>query len=297
MKKKFLSALISLMLVCSMVIQPLTVGAGVYKISQINVNYEGMSATSNFASTYISGMGAGYLSSDSRVKVTTSSSLVPSGSGSALCVNKCDMRWWTVEAQDRNITFSVDIKIDAAFANVFTPQVISKVPSFTGNGLTTLDLFTVKRVGSSAYLCDSNGNSLKKLTCQLAKHNGTSNLKNRIHAQKRDVVQNGVSRCKPCFSRLKKVSKILKSDPRTAKDSIKIIEFFERKDNTGHRDIAHQNDNNCSRENHKPFNSVVSQVTQQWAFYFVHRATPLQSFLFTAFILTNAPSNYNGTKL
>jgi hypothetical protein len=164
MKKKILSAVISLMLICCIVIQPLTVGAGIYTISQINVNYEGMSATSDFASTYISGMGAGYLSSDSRVKITTSSSLVPGGSGSALCVNKCDMRWWTVEAQDQNITFSVDIKIDAAFANVFTPQVISKVPSFTGNGLTTLDLFTVKRVGSSAYLCDSNGNSLKKLS-------------------------------------------------------------------------------------------------------------------------------------
>ena len=163
MKKKILSAVVSLTLVLSILVQPLPGGAAVFTVSPINVNYEGMTATSDFASTYIYGMGADYLSSDSRVQVTNSSTLVPGGS-SALMVNKCDMRWWAVEAQDQNMSFSVDIKVDGGFANVFTPQVISKAPSYEGNKIITLSLFTVKRSGESISLCDAKGKSIKTLS-------------------------------------------------------------------------------------------------------------------------------------
>ena len=142
------------------------------------------------------------------------------------------------------------------------------------------------------------GDSLKEFTRQFAQHDRTANLQNSVNAKKCDIVQNRISGRQPRFTRLKEILKILKANPRASKNAVVVVKLLKRQDNTCHGDIAHQDHNDCCRKNHKPFDTVIPQVSHQWTLPFLHCATPLSNMdSLDVFILTNTPKNYNGTKL
>ncbi len=182
MYKKFLSSAVALLLVICFLFETVPAGADTFTVSKVYVGYEGLATSSDFSSTYVNGMGAGYLSSDSRVKIISTSGLVPTGSR-ALSVNTCDMRWWTLGVNDTTMTFEISVTINEAFANVFTPCITTYQPSFSGCGLAEVDPFIIQKVGDKACICDYNGNTLKelsngtyKLTCKFTRGSSSYEL-------------------------------------------------------------------------------------------------------------------------
>ena len=85
----------------------------------------------------------------------------------------------------------------------------------------------------------------------------------------------------------------------TSKNAIIVVKLFESKNRTGHRNVAHQDNNNRGRKQHDPFRSVLTQIPENRVLVLFHDGNLISFsvFVIVVFILANGGFDYNGTKL
>lgn len=161
MKKRWISLMLVFAMVVAAVPAGLVHGEGKGFITEkVFVTYEDLEVTNEYSSS-LTGLGASYVSPDSRMMVVgTDRSVIGARS---LLVNKCDMRWWTLSAKDQSLFIDIAFKIDSNFNNELTMNITTQQPSTgraaSGGG----DVFKVTKKDGKAVILDCGGNVIMEI--------------------------------------------------------------------------------------------------------------------------------------
>lgn len=155
---------ISFLLVFVMTLAAFPAGIQIYggeamPIERIFLTYENLEPTEEFGANIEHG--ASYLSSDSKIMVVGPDRSVM-GSRS-LAVNQCDMRWWTLNANDKEYYVELSIKTDANYDNSLSMNFTTSQPSKSANKSASGDAFRVTKQDGKTVLLDGSGKLIKEL--------------------------------------------------------------------------------------------------------------------------------------
>ncbi|MFR1517505.1 MAG: stalk domain-containing protein [Clostridia bacterium] len=129
-------------------------------IERVFVTYEDLEITEEFGSD-ATGLGASYLSSDSRVKVVGPESSVMGVR--SLAVNRCDMRWWSLNAGDQEMYVDLAVKADENFNNKLVLNITTQLPSETSGKSTNGNIITVTKQDGKSVILDHSGKLLLEM--------------------------------------------------------------------------------------------------------------------------------------
>ena len=162
MKKKWLSLLLAVVITAAAFPAGLQLhGEGEAEmVERVFVTYEDLEITEEFSADS-TGLGASYVSADSRIKVVGPDSSVL-GSRS-LAINRCDMRWWSIEARDEELYIDLSVKADANFNNELVLNFTTQQPSEDLGKSTNTDIIKVTKQDGKSVILDYSGNVLMEM--------------------------------------------------------------------------------------------------------------------------------------
>lgn len=124
-------------------------------IEHVFVNYEGLKVTEMFSDDS-TGIGASYLAPGSKVKVVGANySLMGTRS---LAINKCDMRWWTINANDQEYYIDLTVKANEDFNNTLALSFSSRQPTVGASVSASYTPFKITKQDGKSVVLDSEGN-------------------------------------------------------------------------------------------------------------------------------------------